>query len=194
MNRGPAATATIELSLAVKAPEGVLIDDRGRAHPFSGWIEFASAIEDWRLAGARPPAAVVEDQGTRLLPSQSIHHQKEKALAMTTMTVKELKRTHRATWAAGDYAAVAELIDEAPPRDLLAHVDVTPGLEVLDSQRGPETSPSAPLPVVPGSSAWTSRRSCSSPRAAVRPSTASRWSGSRATPRSSRSPTRASTS
>jgi SAM-dependent methyltransferase len=136
MNRGPAATATIELSLAVKAPEGVLIDDRGRAHPFSGWIEFASAIEDWRLAGARPPAAVVEDQGTRLLPSQPTHHQKEKALAMTTMTVNELKRTHRATWAAGDYAAVAELIDEAPPRDLLTHVDVTPGLEVLDVATG----------------------------------------------------------
>jgi SAM-dependent methyltransferase len=50
--------------------------------------------------------------------------------------VAELKRAHRATWAAGDYAAVAELIDEAPPRDLLARVEVTPGQEVLDVATG----------------------------------------------------------
>jgi SAM-dependent methyltransferase len=50
--------------------------------------------------------------------------------------VADLKRTHRATWAAGDYAAVAELIDEAPPRDLLARVQVSPGHEVLDVATG----------------------------------------------------------
>jgi SAM-dependent methyltransferase len=50
--------------------------------------------------------------------------------------VAELKRTHRAIWAAGDYAAVAELIDEAPPRDLLALMDVTPGQDVLDVATG----------------------------------------------------------
>jgi SAM-dependent methyltransferase len=50
--------------------------------------------------------------------------------------VAELKRTHRATWAAGDYAAVAELIDEAPPRDLFARVEVKPGQEVLDVATG----------------------------------------------------------
>jgi SAM-dependent methyltransferase len=50
--------------------------------------------------------------------------------------VAELKRAHRATWAAGDYAAVAELIDEAPPRDLLARVTMGPGLEVLDVATG----------------------------------------------------------
>ena len=55
---------------------------------------------------------------------------------MTTVTVTELKRAHRATWAAGDYAAVAVLIDGAPPRDLLAQVDVAPGLEVLDVATG----------------------------------------------------------
>jgi SAM-dependent methyltransferase len=55
----------------------------------------------------------------------------------TSMTaVAELKRAHRATWAAGDYAAVAELIDEAPPRDLLARMDVKPGQEVLDVAAG----------------------------------------------------------
>jgi len=48
----------------------------------------------------------------------------------------ELKLAHRATWAAGDYAAVAELIDEAPPRDLLAHIEITPGQEVLDVATG----------------------------------------------------------
>ena len=50
--------------------------------------------------------------------------------------VADLKRAHRATWAAGDYAAVAEMIDEAPPRDLFARVEVTPGLEVLDVATG----------------------------------------------------------
>ena len=40
------------------------------------------------------------------------------------------------TWAAGDYAAVAELIDDAPPRDLLARAQIEPGLEVLDVATG----------------------------------------------------------
>ena len=34
--------------------------------------------------------------------------------------VAELKHAHRATWAAGAYAAVAEVIDDVPPRDLLS--------------------------------------------------------------------------
>ena len=50
--------------------------------------------------------------------------------------VAELKRTHRAVWAAGDYSAVAEMIDEAPPRDLFARVDMTPGQDVLDVATG----------------------------------------------------------
>jgi SAM-dependent methyltransferase len=50
--------------------------------------------------------------------------------------VAELKRAHRATWAAGDYAAVAELIDETPPRDLLTHIDLRPGHRVLDVATG----------------------------------------------------------
>jgi SAM-dependent methyltransferase len=50
--------------------------------------------------------------------------------------VAELKLTHRATWAAGDYAAVAELIDDAPPRDLLAHVEVAAEHDVLDVATG----------------------------------------------------------
>jgi SAM-dependent methyltransferase len=50
--------------------------------------------------------------------------------------VATLKRTHRTTWAAGDYAAVAEVIDEAPPRDILAHLDLAPGQHVLDVAAG----------------------------------------------------------
>lgn len=53
---------------------------------------------------------------------------------MTTVT--DLKQTHRAVWAAGDYAAVAEVIDEVPPRDLLGRVPVAPGQDVLDVATG----------------------------------------------------------
>jgi len=52
------------------------------------------------------------------------------------IAVEDLKRTHRATWAAGDYAAVAERINEMPPRDLLDRVPVSPGDEVLDVATG----------------------------------------------------------
>jgi SAM-dependent methyltransferase len=48
----------------------------------------------------------------------------------------ELKNTHRATWAAGDYAAVAERIDEVPPRDLLDRIGVREGEDVLDVATG----------------------------------------------------------
>src|SRR5215213_6276095 len=48
----------------------------------------------------------------------------------------ELKQTHRATWAAGDYPAVAERIDEVPPRDLLDRIRVRPGEDVLDVATG----------------------------------------------------------
>jgi SAM-dependent methyltransferase len=50
--------------------------------------------------------------------------------------VAELKRVHRATWAAGDYAAVARHIDDVPPRDLLTRMDIQPGHEVLDVATG----------------------------------------------------------
>jgi hypothetical protein len=53
MNPGPTATATIELRLAVEVPSGVLTDGHGRARRFSGWIELAAAIEDWRTSTAR---------------------------------------------------------------------------------------------------------------------------------------------
>jgi SAM-dependent methyltransferase len=50
--------------------------------------------------------------------------------------VADLKHAHRATWAAGDYAAVAECIDDVPPADLLAHVPVATGELVLDVAAG----------------------------------------------------------
>ena len=58
----------------------------------------------------------------------------EKALLM--IAVDELKRVHRSTWAAGNYSAVAELIDHAPPRDLLSHVPVAASDDVLDVAAG----------------------------------------------------------
>ena len=48
----------------------------------------------------------------------------------------ELKLVHRSTWAAGDYAAVARHIDESPPRDLLALMDIKPRQDVLDVATG----------------------------------------------------------
>src|SRR5215210_5084989 len=50
--------------------------------------------------------------------------------------VADLKRAHRAIWAAEDYAAVAQVIDELPPRDLLARLEITPGQAVLDVATG----------------------------------------------------------
>src|SRR3954462_15751709 len=48
----------------------------------------------------------------------------------------ELKQTHRAIWASGDYPAVAERIDEVPPRDLLDRIGVREGEDVLDVATG----------------------------------------------------------
>jgi SAM-dependent methyltransferase len=57
-----------------------------------------------------------------------------KLLGMTTLT--DLKHTHRATWESGDYAAIAEHIDDVPPRDLLDRMDIRPGHAVLDVATG----------------------------------------------------------
>jgi SAM-dependent methyltransferase len=50
--------------------------------------------------------------------------------------VADLKRVHRATWASGDYAAVAEVIDAVPPRHLLDTVGIAPSADVLDVATG----------------------------------------------------------
>ena len=49
----------------------------------------------------------------------------------------DLKRTHRAIWASGSYATVAErLIDDVPPRHLLGRLSIEPGMDVLDLAAG----------------------------------------------------------
>ena len=89
---------------------------------------------------ARTPADWAADRefarcaGGPASASSSHAHPNMEGHAMTA--VAELKRTHRAVWAAGDYSAVAELIDEVPPRDLLARVALTPGQDVLDVATG----------------------------------------------------------
>lgn len=55
---------------------------------------------------------------------------------MSTIDVETLKAAHHATWAAGDYAAIAELIDEIPPAHLLDRVGIEPGQRVLDVATG----------------------------------------------------------
>jgi SAM-dependent methyltransferase len=53
---------------------------------------------------------------------------------MTALT--DLKQPHRATWAAGNYAAVAEHIDEVPPAHLFARLPVAAEDTVLDVAAG----------------------------------------------------------
>ena len=54
MTRRPQTTsATIELETGTDAPTGALTDGAGHARRFSGWIELAAAIEDWRTSTAR---------------------------------------------------------------------------------------------------------------------------------------------
>jgi SAM-dependent methyltransferase len=59
---------------------------------------------------------------------------------MTTSTtsdaVGQLKDQHRAVWAAGHYADVAELIADAPPAQLISRVGIEPGQAVLDVATG----------------------------------------------------------
>jgi SAM-dependent methyltransferase len=62
----------------------------------------------------------------------AINQQKESTMS----AVAELKNTHRGVWAAGNYSAVAEHIDDIPPADLLAQVGITAGHNVLDVATG----------------------------------------------------------
>ena len=108
--------------------------------------------------------------------------------------VAELKLAHRATWAAGDYAAVAAPHRRGPaPRPALAAWTSSPARRCSTSPPAPATSPSAPPPPARTSSASTSRPSCSTTARARAAAPASSSTGSRATPRSSRSRTSPST-
>jgi SAM-dependent methyltransferase len=55
---------------------------------------------------------------------------------MAVTEVDALKSVHRTIWASGDYAAVAEIIDEVPPTHLLEAVGIEPGQEALDVAAG----------------------------------------------------------
>lgn len=55
---------------------------------------------------------------------------------MTTLDVESLKTVHRAAWAAGNYAAVAEMIDEVAPDHLVARAEVAAGSRTLDVATG----------------------------------------------------------
>jgi SAM-dependent methyltransferase len=58
---------------------------------------------------------------------------------MTTSTpdvLTQLKDQHRAVWAAGHYADVAELVADAMPPQLIAEVGIEPGQDVLDVATG----------------------------------------------------------
>jgi hypothetical protein len=44
------AAATLRVDLSSEELTGVLVASEGRAAEFSGWMELASAIEDWRRA------------------------------------------------------------------------------------------------------------------------------------------------
>jgi hypothetical protein len=58
------AQATLELDAGSgDAPSGVLLTDDGLRRAFCGWIELASAIEDWRQAArADEPSGSSSDQ------------------------------------------------------------------------------------------------------------------------------------
>jgi SAM-dependent methyltransferase len=50
--------------------------------------------------------------------------------------IADLKHAHRATWASGNYAAIAEHIDDVPPAHLFARLPITAGQDVLDVAAG----------------------------------------------------------
>src|SRR6266545_661650 len=79
------------------------------------------------MCGCRSPRTLGRVAGS--LPSRRT--------IMTTIELDDLKRVHRATWAAGDYAAVAEAIaDTVASTHLLDRVGIEPGQEVLDVATG----------------------------------------------------------
>jgi hypothetical protein len=52
MDQTPSARATLDMETVGAAPAGTLISADGVARRFTGWTEFASAIQEWRAAAA----------------------------------------------------------------------------------------------------------------------------------------------
>ena len=92
---------------------------------------------------------------------------------MATIDVDTLKAAHHATWAAGDYAAIAELIDEIPPRHLLDRVGIEAGQTVLDVATG---TGNAAVRAAATAASPSASRSSASARSAAGSSSRPAWS------------------
>jgi len=68
----PTSTAILKLELELEgeseAPAGALITPHGERRPFIGWLELASAIEDWRQTQERPGSTT--ESSTQPTPNQ----------------------------------------------------------------------------------------------------------------------------
>src|SRR5918994_1079928 len=85
----------------------------------------------------RNPPTRSERQGRRRVSAGSVGeralvHRKSPHKEPHMTAVADLKQMHRATWASGDYAAVANMIDAVPPADVLGRVPIAAGDDVLD--------------------------------------------------------------
>jgi hypothetical protein len=63
----PTTQATIELQTDSEgeAPMGALLTSDGTRRSFSGWLELASAIEDWRQAADQPSCGLGDGAAQR---------------------------------------------------------------------------------------------------------------------------------
>lgn len=52
MDRTPSARATLDMETVGAVPTGTLISADGVPRRFTGWTEFASAIQEWRATAA----------------------------------------------------------------------------------------------------------------------------------------------
>jgi hypothetical protein len=52
MDQTPSARATLDMETVGAAPAGTLISAGGVQRRFTGWTEFASAIQEWRAEAA----------------------------------------------------------------------------------------------------------------------------------------------
>lgn len=57
MDQTPSARATIDMETVGAVPTGTLISAAGFPRRFTGWTEFASAIQEWRAAAAAGAAS-----------------------------------------------------------------------------------------------------------------------------------------
>ena len=68
--------------------------------------------------------------------THTTHHDVKEATMTMTVEIQELKASHRATWASGDYAAVAEAFVRDVGLTAVAKAAIAPGTEVLDVATG----------------------------------------------------------